>query len=162
MTLQTIILIAATLSTGMMSGIFFTWTNAVKPGIGKLDDFGYLSALKSMNRVILNTQFRALFIAAVILIPIAAALSYSAAPDYLFWLLVAAAIIYELGTFAVTFLGSIPLNRMVENADLSQLSIEGARNLRARVEGRWNRLNRIRTVTSLLAFVVLAYAVLML
>jgi uncharacterized membrane protein len=46
---ETIILVLAIFSTGLMAGIFFTWSNAVAPGIGKLSDMGYLSALQSMN-----------------------------------------------------------------------------------------------------------------
>ena len=36
MKIEIIILASAILSTGLMSGVFFTWSNAVKPGIGKL------------------------------------------------------------------------------------------------------------------------------
>ncbi|WP_103867387.1 hypothetical protein [Aquimarina sp. I32.4] len=60
--IETIILMIAIVSTGGMAGIFFTWSNAVKPGIGKLTDLEYLKALQSMNRVILNTTFRIIFI----------------------------------------------------------------------------------------------------
>ena len=42
----TIINVISIISTGMMAGIFFTWTNAVKPGIGKLDNLSYLKAFQ--------------------------------------------------------------------------------------------------------------------
>ena len=58
MKIEIIILASAILSTGLMAGIFFTWSNAVKPGIGKLSDIEYLKALQSMNRVILNIPFK--------------------------------------------------------------------------------------------------------
>ena len=70
---ETIILAIAILFTGLMAGIFFTWSNAVKPGIGKLSDIEYLTALQSMNRVILNNTFKLVFIGAdiaVALVPI--------------------------------------------------------------------------------------------
>ena len=51
MKIQILILASAILSTGLMAGIFFTWSNAVKPGIGKLSDLEYLKALQSSNRV---------------------------------------------------------------------------------------------------------------
>ena len=63
---QTIILASAILFTGLMAGIFFTWSNAVKPGIGKLSDLEYLKAFQSMNRVILNNAFRLVFTGALI------------------------------------------------------------------------------------------------
>ena len=49
MNIQIMIIFMATLSTGLMAGIFFTWTNAVTPGIGKLKDIEYLGALQAMN-----------------------------------------------------------------------------------------------------------------
>jgi len=58
---ETIILALAIALTGIMAGIFYTWSNAVKPGIGNLTDLEYLRAFQSMNRVILNQSFKALF-----------------------------------------------------------------------------------------------------
>ena len=46
---ESMILASAILLTGLMAGIFFTWSNAVKPGIGKLSDIEYLRSLQSMN-----------------------------------------------------------------------------------------------------------------
>ena len=63
---ETIILALAILLTGLMAGIFFTWSNAVKPGIGKLSDIEYLRALQSMNRVISNNAFKIIFLGAII------------------------------------------------------------------------------------------------
>jgi len=151
----TIILLFATLSTGIMSGLFFTWTNAVTPGIGKLSDMGYLSALQSMNMVILNPTFKGIFFSAILLLPVAAALSYTSGPTHVFWMLVAATVIYALGTFGVTVFGNIPLNNLLDQANLDSISIEQAYNLRETIEVKWNRLNVIRTVSSIGAFVLL-------
>ena len=62
MEIGSIILASALLLTGLMTWIFFTWSNAVKPGIGKLSDLEYLRALKSMNRAILNNTFKIIFL----------------------------------------------------------------------------------------------------
>jgi len=63
---ETIILALAILFTGLMAGIFFTWSNTVKPGIGKLGDLEYLRTFQSMNRVILNNTFKIIFSGAII------------------------------------------------------------------------------------------------
>lgn len=65
---ELIVLATATCLTGLMAGIFFTWSNAVKPGIGKLTDLEYLKSFQSMNRVILNIPFKVLFIGATLFI----------------------------------------------------------------------------------------------
>lgn len=160
MKIETIILVLAILSTGLMAGIFFTWTNAVTPGIGKLSDMGYLRALQSMNRVILNTSFRIVFIGAVIAVALVPLFYYQTSPNYIFWTFIAVFIIYWIGVFAVTFLGNIPLNRMLDNTNLETISIENAKTLRMAIETKWNNLNLIRTITSTISFLLLILSLL--
>ena len=155
MKIHTIILLLASLSTGIMAGIFFIWTNAVKPGIGKLNDMGYLSAFQSMNRVILNPTFIGIFIAPVILIPLATFLHFDIFPVYKFWMLLAATLFYWIGTFGVTIRGNIPLNDILDKTNLDNISPEQAKSLRERIENKWNSFNLIRTLTSVCAFILL-------
>jgi len=155
MKIHTIILLLASLSTGLMAGIFFTWTNAVKPGIGKLNDLGYLSAFQSMNRVILNPTFIGIFIAPVILIPLTTVLQHNILPVYKFWMLIATTLFYWIGTFGVTIRGNIPLNELLDKTNLENISIEQAAILRQSVEIKWNWFNLIRTLTSIGAFILL-------
>ena len=152
---EIIILVLALFSTGLMTGIFFTWSNAVTPGIGKLSDMEYLRSLQSMNRVILNTSFRIVFIGAVITVALVPIYYYKIFPNYLFWIFLTVFIIYWIGVFGVTFLGNIPLNRLLENTNLKTKSIEDAKTLRTTIETKWNNLNLIRTVTSGISFLLL-------
>lgn len=152
---QTIVLLFAALSTGIMSGIFFTWTNAITPGIGKLGDMTYLSALQSMNRVILNPAFKGIFLSAVILIPMTTALNYKSSPNHIFWMLLVATVLYGFGSFGVTIWGNIPLNNLLDNTNLDNISAEHAKSLRETIETKWNKFNLIRTITSIASFVLL-------
>ncbi len=160
MKIELIILVLAILFTGLMAGIFFIWTNAVTPGIGKLNDMGYLRALQSMNRIILNTSFRIVFIGAVIAVALVPLFYYKTFPNYIFWTFIAVFIIYWIGVFAVTFLGNIPLNRMLDNTNLETISIENAKTLRIAIETKWNNLNLIRTITSTISFLLLILSLL--
>ena len=56
---ETIILALAILFTGFMAGIFFTWSNAVKPGIGKLSDldFLFIFGLNTLGNILAATLF---------------------------------------------------------------------------------------------------------
>ena len=155
MKIHTIILLLASLSTGIMAGIFFIWSNTIKPGIGKLNDMGYLSAFQSMNRVILNRTFIGIFFAPVILIPLTTFLNYNIIPDYKFWILLAATLFYWIGTFGVTIRGNIPLNELLDKTNLENISTEQAKSLRQSIENKWNRFNLIRTLTSIGAFILL-------
>ena len=54
-------LVLTILVTGLSAGLCFTWSNAVTTGIGRLDNFSYLSAFQQMNRTILNPVFFIVF-----------------------------------------------------------------------------------------------------
>ena len=155
MRIQIITLFIAVMTTGLLSGIFFTWTNAVTPGIGKLNDLGYLTALQSMNRVILNPSFYIIFMGSVVILPLSTVLNYETKPSFVFKIMLVASIIYILGVFLVTILGNIPLNDLLDKIDLEDCSIEDVSNLRDKIEAKWNGFNLIRTIASTSSFILL-------
>ena len=149
------IIILAIISTGIMSGIFFTWTNAVKPGIGALNNISYLTAFKAMNKAILNPMFYITFILPVLTIPISACMNYSSPNFYVFKLLLACTLIYLFGVFMVTINGNIPINELLENTDLQKITETELSSLRDNIENKWNNLNLIRTISSFISFLLL-------
>ena len=151
------IIIVAIISTGIMSGIFFTWTNAVKPGIGTLNNISYLTAFKAMNKVILNPLFYIVFILPVLMIPISAYMSYGSPNFYVFKLLFATTLIYLFGVFIVTINGNIPINELLENTDLQKISETELSSLRENIETKWNNFNLIRTISSFISFSLLVF-----
>jgi hypothetical protein len=42
-----IVLIVSILLTGLTAGLCFTWSNAVTPGLGRLDDLGIFKSISS-------------------------------------------------------------------------------------------------------------------
>ncbi|MGB5819893.1 MAG: anthrone oxygenase family protein [Saonia sp.] len=155
---QTILLVLATLSTGVMAGIFFTWSNAVTTGLGRLNDLEYLRAFQAMNRTILNPAFFVMIWSATLLTPIASILFFKSEPNQVFWLLVTAGISYLLGVMAVTFAGNIPLNNLLDQTSLNTISTVDAKSLREQFENKWNFLNWIRTFSSMASFILLVIA----
>ena len=153
--MKTLILIVAIVSTGLMAGIFFTWTNAVKPGIGTLDDMTYMKAFQAMNRLILNPLFYIVFILPVLSIAISTYMSFGSTKEYVFELLLTATLIYCLGVFLVTIAGNIPLNELLEHTDLEKISQIELSDLRGKIETKWNSFNLVRTISSFIAFVLL-------
>ena len=119
---ETIILALAILLTGLMAGIFFTWSNAVKPGIGKLSDIEYLRALQSMNRVILNNAFKIIFLGAIIAVALVPVFYFNLYPKNIFWLFVFTLVIYWIGVFGVTVSGNIPLNEILDKTNLDSIT----------------------------------------
>jgi uncharacterized membrane protein len=153
--MKTLTLIVAIVSTGLMAGIFFTWSNAVKPGIGTLDDMTYMKAFQAMNRLILNPLFYLVFILPVLSIAISTCMSFGSTKEYVFELLLTATLIYCLGVFLVTIAGNIPLNELLEHTDLEKISQIELSDLRGKIETKWNNFNLVRTISSFIAFVLL-------
>ncbi len=149
-----IVLLFTTLLTGLLAGIFFTWSNAITPGIGRLDDINYLRAFQNMNRTIVNPLFLVVIMGPLFL-SFATAYLYKSNHSYILWLLLIAAILYFVGVFLVTIMGNIPLNNLLDKTDLTNISLENARSLRDQFELKWNNLHLVRTITSVLSFILL-------
>jgi uncharacterized membrane protein len=158
MEIGSIILASALLLIGLMTGIFFTWSNAVKPGIGKLSDLEYLRALKSMNRAILNNTFKIIFLGAIISVGLLPVFYFNLYSQNVFWLFLFALIIYSIGVFGVTLIGNIPLNELLDKTKLESISLEEIKSLRRTIEIRWNNLNLIRCISSAITFLLLVYS----
>ena len=151
----TIILASAILLTGLMAGIFFTWSNAVKPGLGKLSDIEYLRALQSMHRVILNNAFKLIFLGAIITVALVPVFYFNLYPKNIFWLFILTLVIYWVGVFGVTISGNIPLNEILDKTNLESISQEEIKALRTRIEVKWNNFNFIRSISSAITFLLL-------
>ena len=152
---ETLILASAILLTGLMAGIFFTWSNAVKPGIGKLSDVEYLKALQSMNRVILNYAFKIIFLGGIIAVALVPIFYFNLYPKNIFWLFVFTLVIYWTGVFGVTVSGNIPLNEILDKTNLESITPEEIKTLRKSIEVKWNNFNLIRSISSAITFILL-------
>ena len=156
MTVQNIILVVTATATALMAGLFYGFSCAVNLGLARLSNAEYISAMQSINRAIQNPFFFAAFFGAPILLLLSTFLHYGQSMRFRF--LLAATVIYLIGTFGVTVFGNVPLNDALDRFNLESASKEETALQRANFEGRWNNLNTIRTVSSLLAviFVVIA------
>ncbi|MEM6687678.1 MAG: anthrone oxygenase family protein [Bacteroidota bacterium] len=150
-------LIITILLTGLSAGLCFTWTNAITPGIGRLDTVGYLQAFQAINRAIINPTFILVFFGAFIAQVISIIVCKNMSNTITMWLIVAS-VLYFLGLVLVTILGNVPLNEILDKTNLSTASVSDLQNLRDQFEVKWNRLHLIRTITSTLSFVVLLLA----
>ncbi len=151
---KSIILFIAILLSGLLAGIFFTWTNAITPGIGKLDDLAYLQVFQHMNRAILNPLFFIIFMGAL-LFSVASTYYYKLDSKLIFRMLIIATVIYFIGVFIVTIIGNLPLNDLIDKSVLESLSKTEIIELREKYEIKWNKLHLIRTITSTSAFFIL-------
>jgi hypothetical protein len=55
--LRTVSLMAATVSTGLVAGVFALYAHTIMPGLAKTDDRTFVGAFQSIDRAIINPWF---------------------------------------------------------------------------------------------------------
>lgn len=145
---------AAALGSGLVAGIFFAFSTFVMGALGRLPQSAGISAMQSINVVVINPVFLSVFIGTAILcivLTIAALIGWSPRTLYL----IAGSFLYFAGCFLVTMFFNVPLNDAL--AAVAPGSTDGA-NLWMRYLSVWTNWNHVRTAASLLAsaFFILA------
>ncbi len=158
--LETTVIYITIILTGLTAGLCFTWTNAITPGIGQLDNLGFLQAFQQMNRVIINPAFIIVFFGPFISNTIIVYLKYQT-PDKSFWFFVAAASIFILGVVFVTVFKNVPLNEVLDKTDLAAASVEELKVLRQKFENPWRQWHLVRTISSISSFALLLIGLLL-
>ena len=155
--LREVVLIAAAMTMGLMAGVFGIYSNAIMPGLRRTDDRTFVAAFQSIDRVIINPAFMATFLCALALTALAVLLHLSDEARPLLPWIVAALVLYFL-VFVVTIRVNVPRNNEIKAAgDVDQLT--DPRRVRERFdEARWVRWNHVRTFASIIAFGLLAWA----
>jgi uncharacterized membrane protein len=155
--LREAVLIAATLTTGLMAGVFGIYSNAIMPGLRRTDDRTFVAAFQSIDRAIINPAFMATFLGALALTALAALLHITGEGRPLLPWIVAALVLYLL-VFIVTIRVNVPRNNEIKAAgDVDRMTdLHGVRDRLN--EARWVRWNHVRAFASILAFGLLSWA----
>ena len=155
--LREAVLIAATLTTGLMAGVFGIYSNAIMPGLRRTDDRTFVAAFQSIDRAIINPAFMVTFLGALVLTALAVLLHLAGEGRSLLPWLVAALVLY-LVVFVVTIRVNVPRNNEIKAADDVDL-LTDLHSARERFdEAGWVRWNHVRASASILAFGLLAWA----
>ena len=140
-------LVATTVTTGLMAGVYLAFAIAVMPGLARNSDRTYVEVMRGMNIAILNGWFAIVF-GGPLLLGIVTVLT-GLDEDDLVWVLVAV-VLYAV-TLAITAGVNVPLNNRLDTTE----PVEEARAL---FEQRWVRWNAVRTLVCVASFVVLVVA----
>lgn len=147
-------LILATMTTGMMAGVFGIYANAVMPGLAKTDDRTFVGAFQALDRAIVNPLFIGGGFVGALLTTLLAGLLHLG-EDALPW--IAAAFVLYLVTVLVTGAVNVPKNDALKAAGDPD-TIDNAAARAAFDERRWRSANLVRVVLNTAAFGLLAYA----
>lgn len=145
-------------ASGLMAGLFYAYTCSVNPGLGRLPDAGYLAAIQSINRAILNPVFLLVFMGALFILPIGAWRLFNAHASMSFYLMLAASLLYAIGVFGVTMTANVPLNNKLDVFNIAAASSEELAHMRSIFQSPWNAWNLVRTIAAILSFLLAAWA----
>lgn len=152
-TAGTVSLLGATLATAMVAGLLFSFAHSVMPGLGTLDDRGFLTSFQRIDAAIPNPWMMLTFLGSPVLTLAALLLHLPGRSPAVPWL--AVALVLVVATVVITVAIHLPLNAAVQDAAPDLADSAG---LRERFEERWIRWNVVRTVTSTGSLASLAWA----
>jgi uncharacterized membrane protein len=154
-------LACATLTTGLVAGVYYAYTVSVNLGLAAQPDASYVATMQAINERIENPLFFASFFGAALFSLAALAAHYSRRPrSGRFWLIALACVLYIGGSFLLTAFVNVPMNEELARVASDASAGELAR-ARAAYEGPWDFWNGVRTVFSFLAFLILIGACLL-
>jgi uncharacterized membrane protein len=149
--------LAATVTSGLLAGVYVLYAHTMMPGLRTLDDRTFVAAFQAMDRAIVNPWFMGLgFLGAPVLT--AAALARTWGEPAAAW--VAAALVLHVAAMAVTARVHLPRNDALKAAgDPDALAPADLATLRAAFdEPGWARWNLLRAVTAVAATGILGWA----
>ena len=149
-------LAAATITTGLMAGLYYAYACSVMPGLSRTVDRTFVSAMQQINVAIINPWFFVSFFGAIVFTALAAALHLRGdGRAVLPW--IAAALVLYVATLVITIGFNVALNNELAAAgDPDRIADLAA--VRERFEATWVRWNIARTVASTAAFGCLIWA----
>lgn len=156
--LATAALLAATLTTGLMAGLFAAFSYAVMPGLHRGDDRTFVSAMQQVNRAIVNGWFLTCFLGALVTSALATALLWTEERRDALPFALAGLVLY-LAVLVITGAINVPLNNRLDRAGAPETLTDPA-SVRADFEAGWVRWNHVRTLASTAAFATLLGALL--
>ncbi|MET9608559.1 anthrone oxygenase family protein [Streptomyces sp. NPDC006512] len=149
-------LIAATITMGLVSGLFYGFAVAVMPGLRGTGDRTVVEVMQRVNVAILNGWFMLGYLGALLFTGLAVGLHVPADGRDALAPLVGAFVCYVLA-MTVTGLVNIPLNNALEQAGPADRLADPA-SVRRAFEGPWVRANVWRTLLCTAATGLLAWA----
>ncbi|MDG4864421.1 DUF1772 domain-containing protein, partial [Streptomyces sp. T-3] len=150
------LLVAAAVMMGLLAGLFFTFDLSIMPGLKRLDDVQYLTAMQNFNDLIDNSgPFGMVFVAAFVVIVWAAVIEYRRGRKKVaLWAGIAGGL--YLVALLITFSVNIPLN--MELADLGDPAKAKDLSIVDKFKGIWSATNIVRTILCTAAVGCVAHA----
>jgi uncharacterized membrane protein len=151
---RTATLMGATITMGLVAGVFALYAHTIMPGLRQTDDRTFVAAFQHIDRAIINPWFMITAFAGALVLTLAAGIANRGATT-LPW--IAAVFGLYLVAVVVTAAINVPLNDAIKAAgnpnhiDVAQVRAQFH-------ETRWAAWNLLRVATTTTAFGLLAWA----
>jgi len=146
-----ILLWAAALSSGLMSGVYFAFSGFIMNAFGKIETAQAIAAMNAINKTILRSLFMPVFFGSSIISLLLIIVAVSQWNEVGSGILLVAGLVYFVGMFLCTVVFNVPLNNSL--AELNENS-SNAQEIWSHYLKIWTRWNHLRTVSSLLTCVL--------
>jgi uncharacterized membrane protein len=148
MTWLTLFIIASSVLSGLVGGVFFAFSVFVMRALAQLPAPQGLAAMQRINVTVITPLFLGAFLGALPVLAVSAYLAHAANRTQASVLLGLATLVYALGSVVVTLLFNVPRNDRLAScpADTPQAADYWRTYVR-----EWSRWNHVRCVASLLA-----------
>ena len=143
------------ISTAMMSGIYFTFSNFVMKAFEDIGAEKSVPAMNAINRVILRSWFMPLFFGSTLASAIIFLIVIMGWQQPSSTLLIIPSTIYFIGMFLCTIFFNVPLNNRLLAAEHASSTITNQ--TWSHYLKFWTRWNHLRTLSSLLASILYMY-----
>jgi uncharacterized membrane protein len=137
---------------GLMSGIFFIFSNTIVRSLTSLEPSQGIRAMQAINRVIVNPLFLVVFLGTALLSAFVIITSLASLPGLKAIFFVTGGLLYIAGAFLVTTLFNIPLNNNLATLNPDALD---SMSQWATYVSTWLNWNHVRTLSSLAATLLL-------
>lgn len=158
---RTAALVAATLGSGIMAGVFFIYSFAIMPGLDETNDRTFVGAFQQIDTAIINPLFLMTFMGTLVVTGIAVFLHRAKDHRSVLPWIVAAFVLY-LAVVIATVAVNVPLNDEIKDAGDPDRIADLAAVREQFNEARWVGWNHFRTVATTAAFGCLTWALVLL
>lgn len=152
---MTPLLFATVISTALVGGIFYTFSSFVMGALARMEPREGMTAMQSINVVVLNPWFFGVFFGVGILCIVSVVLTVLSEDGAGQVFLYAGAALYLVGCIGVTAGGNVPLNDRLEQVDPAE---EASVAIWQDYLVHWTRWNHVRTGACVAAAVAFALA----
>lgn len=147
-TLLLLLILATALGCGLMGGLFFAFSNFVMTALERIPEQSAVTAMQSINKVVLNRLFLALFLGTAATSIGLLIWAYQRWPQPGSLCMAIGSALYLAGNIVVTLLFNVPKNQALARLDPASSEAAAAWH---RYVPSWNRWNHVRTITALAA-----------